>query len=76
MDTGGGKSFPREMCGDEVSILLGLDEHERLVLWVAALENLGELLTLLVLGDLVVLLHHVGTCATDHAHRHKQVALG
>ena len=76
MNAGRGKSFSREMSSDEVGVFLSLDEHQRLVLGVTALQDLSELLSFLVLGDLVELLHHVGTCATDHAHRHEQVAIG
>ena len=76
MNTGGGQAFSREMGGDEVGILLRLDKHKSLVLWIAALQDLSQLLSFIKLGDLMELLHHVSAGASDHANGHEQVALG
>ena len=75
MNAGGWKPFSREMCCDEIRILLSLDKHERLVFGIASLKNLGQLFSLLELCDLKELLNNISRGPAHHSNSHKQVIL-
>ena len=49
MDAGSGEALMREVSGEEVCILLSLDEHQGHVLWVARGQDLLQLLSFLEL---------------------------
>ena len=75
MDAGGGESLAGEMGRDEIRVLLGFDEDERLVLGVAGLEDFLQLLPLVVLGDLVEFLLDVLARSAHQANHNEQIVV-
>merc|ERR1719474_126916 len=77
VDAGGGQALSRQISGQEVCILLGLDKDQGSLLGIAlrVLHQLLQLGALLELGHLVELLPHVAASTSNKSDRYEEVVV-
>merc|ERR1719474_241053 len=77
VDAGGGQALSRQISGQKVGILLGLDEDQGSLLGVAlrVLHQLLQLGALLELGHLVELLPHVAASTSNKSYSDEEVVM-